>query len=378
MSQWKEVSSLDEVIRDLDERSIHGRLRYRLMNGYISMKARHDDIPVSGTFELTPFCNFDCKMCYVHLNPVQLGEKERLLTIDEWKHIINQAVNAGMLFGDLTGGECLTYHGFREIYLHLCSLGIRPSILTNGWLLTEEMVSFLSQYPPTVIQITLYGSCEEAYERVCGQRAFQGVLDGIERVKKANLNLMITVSPSKYMQDDFPALLKLIHSLNVPYQIGSVTLSARPETERNMEEYTVESELLIAMLKEENQLLHREKEDEADNIVMYTPPIDKKLVGLPCGGGHSSFHVNWKGELCPCIAFSSSVHYSIFENGFTGAWNSVREKMSLYKPPKECNSCEFSKDCLTCPGEKTMGIVNGAINRIVCQKKQLSIDVGLD
>lgn len=30
-------------------------------------KAFEDGIPISGTFELTPRCNFDCKMCYVHL-----------------------------------------------------------------------------------------------------------------------------------------------------------------------------------------------------------------------------------------------------------------------------------------------------------------------
>lgn len=30
-------------------------------------KAFDDAIPISGTFELTPRCNFNCKMCYVHL-----------------------------------------------------------------------------------------------------------------------------------------------------------------------------------------------------------------------------------------------------------------------------------------------------------------------
>ena len=29
--------------------------------------ARGHDTPISGDFELTPLCNLDCKMCYVHL-----------------------------------------------------------------------------------------------------------------------------------------------------------------------------------------------------------------------------------------------------------------------------------------------------------------------
>ena len=32
-------------------------------------RAFADAIPISGTFELTPRCNFNCRMCYVHLQP---------------------------------------------------------------------------------------------------------------------------------------------------------------------------------------------------------------------------------------------------------------------------------------------------------------------
>ena len=35
-------------------------------------KAFAEGIPISGTFELTPRCNFNCKMCYVHLQPEEI------------------------------------------------------------------------------------------------------------------------------------------------------------------------------------------------------------------------------------------------------------------------------------------------------------------
>jgi len=98
-----------------------------------------------------------------------------LLTTDQWKHIIDEAVKAGMMYARLTGGECLTYPGFKDVYLYLLEKGIEVSILSNGLLLNEEMIAFLKKHRPADIQITLYGASEAAYEAVTGVRAFHVV-----------------------------------------------------------------------------------------------------------------------------------------------------------------------------------------------------------
>ena len=45
---------------------------------YLDIKARLQGVPLHGMFELTPLCNFSCKMCYVHLTGEQLGGKKVL------------------------------------------------------------------------------------------------------------------------------------------------------------------------------------------------------------------------------------------------------------------------------------------------------------
>ena len=35
---------------------------------YLTAKAAAQKIPVTGTFELTSRCNFNCKMCYIHFS----------------------------------------------------------------------------------------------------------------------------------------------------------------------------------------------------------------------------------------------------------------------------------------------------------------------
>ena len=60
--------------------------------------------PVSVQFELTPRCNFDCKMCYVH-NQDSNKLKSKELSTDQWKSIMDDAFSNGMMFETLTGGK---------------------------------------------------------------------------------------------------------------------------------------------------------------------------------------------------------------------------------------------------------------------------------
>ena len=57
---------------------------------YLDEKARKAGVPLGGQFELTPLCNFSCRMCYVHLEKEQLG-KASLLTTEQWKDLLFQA-----------------------------------------------------------------------------------------------------------------------------------------------------------------------------------------------------------------------------------------------------------------------------------------------
>ena len=78
---------------------------------YIHAKGAALGIPVAGNFELTARCNFGCKMCYVHDSD---GTDE--LSADQWIEIGRQAVEKGMVFLLLTGGEPFLRKDFKEIY----------------------------------------------------------------------------------------------------------------------------------------------------------------------------------------------------------------------------------------------------------------------
>ena len=77
--------------------------------------ARQSDTPSTGSFELTPLCNLNCRMCYVHLQDPSV--KERMLSGKQWISLIQEAIDEGMLFALLTGGEAMTHPDFWDIYM---------------------------------------------------------------------------------------------------------------------------------------------------------------------------------------------------------------------------------------------------------------------
>lgn len=378
--QIKEFDSVIDLLEELDREGITGQARTDIYKRYMNLRARMLGRPYSGGFELTPLCNFDCKMCYVHLNREQMGDM-KLLSTQQWIYIMDQAIDAGMLYADLTGGECLSYSGFRELYLHLRSRGVGVSVMTNGQLITEDMADFFTQYPPTKIQISVYGNDEDTYEAVTGCRAFADVLAAIERLKKRKLNLSLAVTPNRYMQSDTHSLLAFLRATGVPYVVGIGSLAAREETGRSLSMYAPENALYVKLHLDEQEY-HR-SHSAAVSVVRAVPPVDyvptgiDQLTGkLPCSSGRATFHINWKGEMTPCIPFDS-VHRSVPVHGFADSWEWIKQQMSCYSPPEECINCSQNRICQACPAERTQGILNGSVNPDVCERYRQFIHAGL-
>ena len=89
--------------------------------------------PLAGNFELTARCNFNCKMCYVHLTAEEQQRRGRELTADQWLAIAEQARSRGMLFLLLTGGEPLIRTDFRYLLTELKKMGA-AGVRQQQWL----------------------------------------------------------------------------------------------------------------------------------------------------------------------------------------------------------------------------------------------------
>ena len=102
------------------------------LTDYLYNKAGKLRIPLSGTFELSPVCNFACKMCYVRKSAREVRESPRgILTLADWRRIAREARDAGMVFVLLTGGEPFVRKDFFEIYGAMKKMGLIQKLMTK-------------------------------------------------------------------------------------------------------------------------------------------------------------------------------------------------------------------------------------------------------
>lgn len=347
---------------------------YGTMRQYLEHKARLRGVPLHGTFELTPLCNLDCRMCYVHLNRQQLAGR-KLLTAEQWQALMDQAITLGMMDATFTGGECLTYPGFDQLYLHLYQQGIRTTILTNGLLLTEERIRFFRQHPPKGIQITLYGSSDDEYEAVTGHRCFERVIRQIRSIAQTKIPLTIAITPNCFLPDGGEQLIRLADELGVWYTINTNLFHPRAETGRrdDLIDLTDEQYIRLHLLRRK---LRGIQATPADCELPLPATTGKKQKGLLCSAGNSAFHLRWDGTMIPCGSFEGIEAQPLTE-GFASAWARIHAACTEFPLPEECSGCAYRDLCPACVMAHRQGAEPGHASPALCARAQKLVASGL-
>ena len=289
--------------------------------------------------------------------------------------LIRQAVDAGMLEATLTGGECLLYPEFDQVYLYLQSLGIRVSLLTNGVLLDEERMKFLTLHRPKGIQITLYGDSDDVYQRVTGMRQFNAVMQAIERVKSAKIPLSIAITPNRYLEDGGERLLRFVHSLGVPFSVNTVLFPPREETGRTQDDdISVDAYIRLQVLRRMLQGVSVIPIDECELPLPSHKGLSKR--GLLCNGGSNSFCVNWQGEMMPCASLND-IKAEPLKDGFMLAWQKIRGLVNSYPLPEECGECCYRSVCPSCVAAHKLGGEIGHASPQMCIRARKIVAAGL-
>lgn len=368
--------SIPELLIQLKENGVPPEKYNVMIKRYINYKARLSFTPVNGTFELTPLCNLDCKMCYVHLNKEQMNGAQ-LIDIEVLKALAKEAIDNGMLEASLTGGECLTYPWFDEFYLFLHSYGIEVSVFTNAVLLDEKRIEFFKAHPPKTVFITLYGQNEDVYERVTGHRSFQRVYDNIIKAKEAGIPIKLSVTPNSYLGDDGDELVKLAISLNLPIRINSALFEPREGTNRSVKTSDALLDCYVSMNKiYASSIGYDIDEVEEESLPDLGTANKHKEYGTECGAGRSTFTIDWKGQLHPCNSLYQITSYPL-RDGLKKAWSDINRYVDEYQRPVECRECKYKKVCTPCAALHLQAGIKGHCNPDICVRIKRMVKEGL-
>ncbi len=324
----------------------------KFLNDILSENARLHDIPCFGSFELTPLCNLDCKMCYVHLSDPSV--RARMLSGDQWIHLMEQAIRQGMVSAMLTGGEALTHPDFWEIYMYLIDQGVSVRLKTNGILLNADTIRRLTEYPPYITDVSLYGCDGESYSAVTGHDVFRTVSDNIRAAMKAGLHLRIMITPSRYMLPWVDRVMEYAKTFETSVLVNELLIEPNPETGRTKESFQLDMEENLRIQSRVEELFPKAPKfkDEEEELYGKLDTEQKTFSpkGLPCNGGRTCFAVCWDGSMLPCLMFPAQlVSADPQKIGFEKAWRTVNLGVKEYEVPQKCHTCAYNTRCHYCP-----------------------------
>lgn len=322
-------------------------LDYDVFISKLYSEADKKSIPLSGAFELTSRCPFDCKMCYVHRQENDCEAIKQEKSTEWWMKLTEEAKNAGMFMLLLTGGEPLLRKDFETIYLHAKKSGLLVSVNTNGLLIDDAKVKFFSENPPQKLNITLYGASEETYFNLCGNgKAYEKVTEAIIKLKQAGISLKLNFTATQYNSHDAAKIYEFAKKLEIPvqpvsYMFPPVRIGGEAERMSPEEAAKVQLECqVLGMGREKLTDIIRKKADKPK------PSVNGDYAeSIPCRAGKSTFWVTWDGKMTPCGMMTKPMVEII---NFNDAWESIKKSRENIYLPLKCKNCELRNYCDVC------------------------------
>ena len=323
---------------------------------FLHRKASITSTPISGTFELSPLCNMDCKMCYIKMSKEKQESIARLRTKDEWLELAKDAKDKGMLFLLLTGGEPFLVKDFKELYIELHKMGFCLSINSNGTMINEDVIKWLKHYPPTRINMTLYGASDETYARLCDNpKGFTQVKAALGLLKENNIQVKLNCSVTPYNKDDLREMMKFAQDNDLIIQATSYMFPPlrKDSTQigQNNRFSPNDASLYGAYISAySNGFDNFKAYVESGQIELYDTDDDCGIIegdSMRCRAGITSFWMTWEGKMLPCGMIPDEGK-DPWEVGFDSAWENAKNIVKDIKLPVECAGCGKKERCKAC------------------------------
>jgi MoaA/NifB/PqqE/SkfB family radical SAM enzyme len=222
-------------------------------------------------------------------------------------------------------------------------------------MLRGKVLQELLEDPPHRINISLYGGSNETYRKMCGQNAFDTVLENIHALKKAGVDIRLNVSITPHNRHDMAKIYEYSTKLDMH---AKATSYMYPSIRVNGEQYGCGDRLdpleaaTCALDWDQLRMSKEAFNERARQLMNREATIDSECAadleeGVRCRAGNSSFWMTWDGRMVPCGMLPYPVAHPL-ETGFAAAWEKVRTETAAIRLPKKCNSCPNRKMCCVC------------------------------
>ncbi len=295
----------------------------------------------SAMIEITPRCNFDCVHCYMS----DQHEHEPLSTA-RLKEIIDILFEKEVLFLTFSGGEVFTRTDFAEIYMHAKKKGFIVELYSNGSMISDELIDLFIKYPPLLVDISLYGSNEETYQKVTRRSGmFERVVNNIRSLVEAGIRVSLKAPVLSCYYDQIPEMMKIATKFNLPFRTG-FEIFPTVGNDASVQDFSVSA---YEMLRYEFDKYARGRTERGEKEGYEYVDLPRERPLFRCKLGRASCSIDYKGNLCPCNSFRHAGQ-QLTRDSFDSIWQSFGEYPKM-KASEDypCLHCDAYNYCDICP-----------------------------
>lgn len=333
------------------ERTTQEKLPYSISNAEQMYTEKVGGI-TSVMFELTYRCSEKCIHCYnegATRNDEEVstrGDREELM-LDDYKCIIDELYEQGLIKVCLTGGDPFSKSFVWELIDYLYNKGIAFDVFTNGQQIVND-VKRLANYYPRLVGVSIYSGIPEVHDYIT---RIKGSWDKSISVVRQLSELGVPMNLKCCVMR--PNVKSYYMVADIAKQYGAVpqfeiSLTDSIEGDKCVSKYLrMTKEQLEIVLRDDNIPLYVGK--EAPNFGGQLKPMDQN----PCGAGNNSLCVTPEGNVIPCCAFHT-LFGNLKANTASSILNNSKELsywrgLTLYDY-EECGRYGYCAYCNLCPG----------------------------
>jgi radical SAM protein with 4Fe4S-binding SPASM domain len=304
---------------------------------------------LSAMIGLTDRCNLRCVHCFVHDAARDRELRARELTTQQWFQIFDKLADAGCLSLTWTGGEILVRDDFAELYRYAKQKGFLITLMTNGTLLTPEIVELLQEWYPLYLDISLYGLSAEMYQQVTDNGgAFDSVMRGIELLQRAGVPFRLKTIAMTVTRHQVAAMYGFAAEQGVTFRHDGVLVPARHGADiSHLRLPPAELVAMDALHPDGAEDLKRLQKRFVDFVAAH--PTGRATFLYTCGAGLHSCYVDPYGWMGLCQLNRPGV-YGLSSGSFWEGWKRLEEvRQTPVTKDFECLHCTVSGLCQRCP-----------------------------
>src|SRR4029078_6829782 len=169
-------------------------------------------IPLAVLAELTHRCPLQCPYCS---NPVELDRGRTELTTAEWKKILTELAEIGVLQIHFSGGEPTARKDLVELVQHASDVGLYSNLITSAMLLTKEKLEALANAGLCHVQISFQGNEPVAADRVAGlKNSHQKKIEVARWTRELDLPLTVNAVMHRQNLHQLPDIIQMAVDLD--------------------------------------------------------------------------------------------------------------------------------------------------------------------